>query len=258
MRLAKTILMLVCVMGAAVSQAATWTVTTGSQQARLVELFTSEGCSSCPPADGWLSGLKRQPDLFESLVPVAYHVTYWDYLGWEDTLGLKAHDDRHRRQAADANAAVYTPGVFLQGREWRHWRRHSEVPADHAALHVGVLRANAQGGTVNVSFAPVAGVKVTEPEVFVTYLRMDQSTHVRAGENRGRELKHDFVAGAVASRPMQRQADLWRASVPLPPSGRADAVAVWIKEATGVVLQAGGGYLSVDTERSTPAAALPD
>ncbi|MEM1433200.1 MAG: DUF1223 domain-containing protein, partial [Pseudomonadota bacterium] len=149
-------------------------MTSPAQQAQLVELFTSEGCSSCPPADRWLSSLKGQPELFRSVVPVAYHVTYWDYLGWEDTLGLAAHDQRHRRQAAFAGSGVYTPGVFRQGKEWRSWRRHSRGMMPAGARSVGELTARGADGRITVSFTPEPGVKVLSPEVFVTFLRMDQ------------------------------------------------------------------------------------
>ncbi len=231
------------ILTAGVSQAATWHVYSDTRQAQLVELFTSEGCSSCPPADGWLSSLKTQPQLFRSVVPVAYHVTYWDYLGWEDTLGLPAHDARHRSQAAFANSAVYTPGVFLQGREWRSWRRHPEGPMPAAADEVGELRAEADNGRIQVTFTPAPGIRVNAPEVFVTYLRMNETTQVRAGENRGRELTHDFVAGAVARERLQLESGVWQVTLPEPPAQDADAVAVWVKQADGTLLQASGGYL---------------
>lgn len=70
-----------------VAWASNWSVESPPEQAYLLELFTSQGCSSCPPADAWLSRLKQDPELFKRVVPVAYHVTYWDYLGWKDPFG---------------------------------------------------------------------------------------------------------------------------------------------------------------------------
>ncbi len=68
----------------------------GPAQTALVELYTSEGCSSCPPADHYLSGLARDPGLWKQFVPVAFHVDYWDQLGWTDRLASAQYSDRQR------------------------------------------------------------------------------------------------------------------------------------------------------------------
>src|SRR3977135_776940 len=60
----------------------------------LIELYTSEGCSSCPPAEEWMSGLKNQPRLWQDIVPVAFHVDYWDHLGWKDSFASKIWNER--------------------------------------------------------------------------------------------------------------------------------------------------------------------
>ena len=67
-----------------VSPAAPVTFASTARQTSLLELYTSEGCSSCPPAEAWLSGLKDNPGLWRDFVPVAFHVDYWNYLGWRD------------------------------------------------------------------------------------------------------------------------------------------------------------------------------
>ena len=91
----------------------------------LVELFTSEGCSSCPPADRWLSELKHDERIWDRLVPVAFHVDYWDYIGWPDRFATKAFGERQRNYARGGNvASVYTPGFVVHGEEWRGWFRY--------------------------------------------------------------------------------------------------------------------------------------
>jgi hypothetical protein len=99
----------------------------------LLELYTSEGCSSCPPADRWLSTLRDDPRLWRLVVPVAFHVDYWDYLGWRDRFADPAHAERQRTLAGQGLlSTVYTPGLVLDGKEWRactvgggcSWRRH--------------------------------------------------------------------------------------------------------------------------------------
>src|SRR5947207_2933082 len=79
---------------------ATTTFTSGETAATLVELFTSEGCSSCPPADAWMSRLKRNPDLWKAIVPAVFHVDYWDRLGWPDRFARPEFTRRQRLYAS--------------------------------------------------------------------------------------------------------------------------------------------------------------
>src|SRR6266480_7047743 len=92
----------------------------GAQKTHLLELFTSEGCSSCPPAEAWLSKLKAQPRLWKDFVPLAFHVDYWDHLGWRDPFAAKEWTARqHQYSASWKSESVYTPGFVLDGREWQ-------------------------------------------------------------------------------------------------------------------------------------------
>ena len=88
----------------------------------LLELYTSEGCSSCPPADRWVSKLRDDPRLWHEVVPVAFHVDYWDYIGWPDRFASPAFGARQREYARTRHVStVYTPGLVLAGEEWRSW-----------------------------------------------------------------------------------------------------------------------------------------
>src|SRR6476660_686425 len=73
------------------------TFESGDTQSMLIELFTSEGCSSCPPAEKWLSALKSNQDLWKKIVPVAFHVDYWDRLGWRDRFAKPDFTSRQQR-----------------------------------------------------------------------------------------------------------------------------------------------------------------
>lgn len=98
--------------------AATCSATSGATRNRLIELYTSEGCSSCPPADRWLSQLPRD----FGVVPLAFHVDYWDRLGWKDRFAQAAFSQRQR----DRNRGfgwVYTPQLMLDGEDFRSWHR---------------------------------------------------------------------------------------------------------------------------------------
>jgi len=85
---------------------------------RVIELYTSEGCSSCPPADRWLAALASQPQLWARYVPLAFHVDYWDALGWPDRFASRRHTARQRAYARNGRLSqVYTPAFVVGGNE---------------------------------------------------------------------------------------------------------------------------------------------
>src|SRR5438045_6028499 len=113
------------------------TFESGPKKVQLLELFTSEGCSSCPPAEEMLGRLVSDPRLWREFVPVAFHVDYWDRLGWKDPFASAEWTKRQRLYAANWNAEnVYTPAFVLNGREWRD----ASVPAINSE-GPGVLKA---------------------------------------------------------------------------------------------------------------------
>src|SRR5882724_9692041 len=110
------------------AQPPTLTFQSSQKQTTLLELYSSEGCSSCPPAETWFSRLKESPGLWKDFVPVAFHVDYWDYLGWRDPWSSKTFTDRqHAYARAWRSDSVYTPGFVLNGKEWRTWSRSQSV-----------------------------------------------------------------------------------------------------------------------------------
>jgi len=125
------------------------------RQTALLELFSSEGCSSCPPAESWLSQLKQKPELWSDFVPVAFHVDYWDYLGWRDKWASQQFSDRQRDYAqAWGSDSAYTPGFVLNGKEWRSWFGLRNVPTG-SQTKVGVLRIVSEDANHwSVSFVP--------------------------------------------------------------------------------------------------------
>ncbi len=220
-----------------------WSAASSAEQSQLVELFTSQGCSSCPSADRWLSALKKREDLWRGVVPVAWHVTYWDYLGWRDPFALEANDRRQRRLAAGIRAGVYTPGVFRNGAEWRSWRTTSSGWSPGETLTVGILSAQGDDHRVQVQFQPATDMGLDQPRVELVFLRTGLRTPVKAGENRGRELAHDFIAGDVTSVPMRAQDGHWVAEIAASPNSDSEAVALWVIDQQGNYLQATGGWL---------------
>ena len=217
----------------------------GPGRVALLELYTSEGCSSCPPADRWLRELKSDPRLWKDFVPVAFHVDYWDYIGWRDRFARPAFSQRQRRYAADGRAStVYTPGFFQNGEEWRGWFRGNAPRFD--AAPAGVLSLTRHGDRVSVRFEP-HDHKHGDLDLRIAILGMDLETVVRAGENRGRTLRHDFVVLDLISRPLTKEDDGYSASAALPALAEGparQALVAWVsRRGDQAPIQTVGGSL---------------
>ena len=227
----------------------------------LLELYTSEGCSSCPPAETWLSRLKDDPRLWRDFVPVAFHVDYWDNLGWKDRFASAASTARQRNYGVRwGGETIYTPEFVLDGREWRG--RGEPPPPPGRGTDPGALAASVQenGRAVRVSFTPATRPQAAR-EVCVTLLGFNLQSAVKAGENRGRALTHDFVALGwekkvlVVNGTSGRQEAVFRLPEPPRDAGRL-AVAVWVAEAgTSAPEQAVGGWV---TTAAAPGVAKSD
>jgi hypothetical protein len=161
----------------------------GENQVQVIELFTSEGCSSCPPAERWLSGLKNHPQLWTDIVPIAFHVDYWDDLGWQDPYSSTAFSLRQRVYYAHGNLnAVYTPAVLVYGQEWRAWRNQGLAQYNKA---VGRLSVQLKGNRLKARFK--TGPIKSEYNLNIALLGMNIRIPINAGENAGKTLSHDFV-----------------------------------------------------------------
>jgi len=215
----------------------------------LLELFTSEGCSSCPPAEKWFSGLKEAPELWKQFVPVAFHVDYWDYLGWRDPWASKAFSDRQRAYAQLWRGdSIYTPGFVLDGQEWRVWSRPKNGPPV-SGRKAGVLRVSSTDlKHWQVSFSPV-GRGAGDYEVHAAMLANDLISDVKAGENQGRRLNHDFVVTIMTTQSLKVQGDKLEGEFELKPAkaqgAKRLALAVWVTPLGSLQpIQAVGGWLS--------------
>jgi hypothetical protein len=163
----------------------------------LLELYTSEGCSSCPPADRWLSRLLREGPGTDAVVPLAFHVDYWDRLGWKDRFASPRFTERQYALARQAGSrAVYTPGVFLNFAELRSW---ASKGFDETLKAITSQPARAD---IRLEVQPPAGSRLPiradfrAPEgsrAFIALFENRLSTDVKAGENVGATLGHDYV-----------------------------------------------------------------
>ena len=184
------------------AQAQKCSARSGDKTTVLVELYTSEGCNSCPPADRWLSDLgKKYPS--ELVVPLALHVDYWDYIGWKDPYAKREFSQRQRRLSQLQRASfVYTPQVLVQGVDFRDWggstferavtRLHAR-PAG-ARLELEILAATPDALQARVLATILDPAQAADAGLYVAAYENRLKSRVTAGENSGRLLQHDHVA----------------------------------------------------------------
>ena len=161
-----------------------------AQVVPVVELYTSEGCNSCPPADRWLSKLKAD----SATVALAFHVDYWDRLGWKDRFASAAHTQRQAQQQSSNGARFsYTPQVVVDGSDRKDWYDLAAPPAQPTARAAAVaLTLERSGDRIRATVTPVAAA----PARLAAYWAVTEQGHVtavKAGENQGVTLRHDHV-----------------------------------------------------------------
>ena len=216
-------------------------------QVALVELYTSEGCSSCPPADHWMSALKTDKRLWTTLVPVAFHVDYWDYIGWPDRFASPEYSSRHRDYHRHAGLrSVYTPGFLVRGEEWRGWFRYPTLNLDKPpAAGVITIDIAADDKRINARYDAKSSQAL---ELHIAVLGFDIKTDVRAGENDGRVLEHDFVVLGYQRAAMTDNESHHLASTSMPElveNPQRRALAAWITRlGHPAPIQAAGGWLT--------------
>ena len=194
----------------------------------VVELFTSQGCSSCPPADALLGELARRGDV----VALGFHISYWDSLGWKDPLSSRSSTDRQKTYARRFHTPVYTPQIVVDG-------TNEMVGSDRDAV-LGALRAARPQAKAPVSFA--ADRRLVEigqgeggGEVLLVRFLQQQTTDVAAGENAGRTLRD---ANGVRSLATLGAWDGARREFAIEPPGAGEGLAVIVQAPDGHILGA--------------------
>jgi len=171
-------------------------ITSAAAKTPLVELYTSEGCSSCPPADEWLRALGASLGGELRAVPLAFHVDYWDYLGWADPFAKPAFTARQRRIAANNRSGVYTPALVVDGREARRGRKAlraikvANAQTAAARIEVRVSRSGDDRIEARIELDNQSGAAI---DAHLAVYESNITRRIGAGENHGRTLRHDFV-----------------------------------------------------------------
>jgi hypothetical protein len=218
------------------------------ERTALLELYTSEGCSSCPPAEAWLSGLKDSPRLWKDFAPVAFHVDYWNYLGWKDAWSDAEFSERQRSYAQLWHSEnIYTPEFVLNGKEWHNWLTGKNGPKSDGEK-VGVLTV-ASGDTkvwrVNFNPAKDSGARY---EIHAALLAGGIVSDVKAGENSGRQLQHDFAVVELLQIGMRNSNGVAKGRFIINATksnvGTTRALVVWVTQVDELQpIQATGGWL---------------
>lgn len=219
--------------------------------ASLLELYSSEGCSSCPPAEAWTNQLKNAPSLWKDIFPVVFHVDYWDGLGWPDRFARAEYTQRQRDYAARLGQdSVYTPEFIANGSEWRRsWLSGYDLPSrgieksGELSLTVGEKEKR-----VSARYLPGPSVPAQQLALNVALLGFNLVTDVKQGENGGRTLEHDFVVLGFKSTPLIADSVAGFRAAPMEIKSSTDdapgAVVAWVSAPDGSILQVAGGWLS--------------
>ena len=208
-------------------------------QVNMLEVYTSQGCSSCPPAERWMSTFKQDERLWKQLVPMNFHVDYWDYLGWKDPYASSVFTQRQRDyKALKLSTTVATPGFMYSGMGWNGWFRGRSVPVKPYKA-IGVLSAEFgiadkdQKNRARIQFNPVIDLP-TQLQVHVAVLGFDQITQVPRGENSGKKLPHDFVVLAYNRGELNLDKGTFNSELKIPDASQftsaKQALVFWVSE----------------------------
>lgn len=238
-RLPMYVALAVALVAPAVSAADRCSVKSSVEVVPLVELYTSEGCSSCPPADRWLSKNYGQGGANF----LAFHVDYWDDIGWPDRFASGAYSQRQRQRVhAAGGQSVYTPQVMVGSQVSAPWRSASGFEQTLAGARgkadAGLaLRLEPVDGETQVRIGAARSDGSSKPaQVWLAQYVDNQTTQVRAGENRGATLHHDRIVRrlwgpwALDAKPLSKQQLI-------PSQSGAWGLVAFVQDAQGRTLQ---------------------
>lgn len=207
-RFVRFVLAVVLLAASGAALAAQCSASSAERRVPLLELYTSEGCNSCPPTDRWFSALPENGLTTRQVVALAFHVDYWNYLGWRDPFSKAEYSER-QRSASIRNKArfVYTPQLLLDGRDYRRAIFLDDI-ADRvnaigrekpaAAIRLEQVVDGSNALLVQGEIAVKDGTQRAHARAYVTLYENRLSNQIAAGENRGKRLEHDFVVRALS------------------------------------------------------------
>lgn len=204
----------------------------------LLELYTSESCSSCPAAEKWLNSFRESDLLWKKVIPLEFHVDYWNHLNWRDPFSKGIFTQRQYAYNKVLKSGVYTPQVISNGENEPYWR--FKKPKFHEGYSSYIL---------NVDFDEVSGVakiEINKGEDLICYGALMKNTEIRSitsGENSGRKLVHEFVVINLRSSKMESARSLNTCQLQFDKKKleKSKSIAFWVSDPkTLKVLQAVG------------------
>lgn len=160
------------------------------EQTHLLELYTSQSCSSCPPAERWMNDLEKRAGIWKSFIPISFHVTYWNHLSWKDKFSQDKFTLRQREYARANGTGLFTPQVTLDGQNFSSWSGFSDK--NLSSQKVGILKVKIDNNKAQVHFHREQGKG--DLLCYGAYMKSGFSTKIPAGENSGKILNEKFVA----------------------------------------------------------------
>ncbi len=174
------------------------TVYSGTYQSTVVELYTSQGCSSCPPADKWFAALTAASRQELNILALAFHVDYWDYIGWKDRFADSKHTSRQRQLGINnRQRSIYTPGFFVDGEEAKGTRnvlskiRQNKSKKSPIHLKLSVSR-NQHSLMIELETTAIRAERNALQHRYFVY-ENKLSNDIKRGENEGKVLNHEQV-----------------------------------------------------------------
>lgn len=180
------------------SIAETFKASSAKHPVALIELYTSQGCSSCPPAEEWLGELDKIGIDSNQAVPLALHVNYWDYIGWKDEFAKEYFTKRqYQYRRANHSSSVYTPQIMFNGGDVRRVALHNSLAKlrqQNAVVAFDVVAKTVEDKKLNIAIDfkridPVA----KNSNLVVVLAESNMLKAIKSGENAGRTLKHSHV-----------------------------------------------------------------
>ena len=226
----------------------TQTIVSPPHRVALLELYTSEGCNSCPPAEEWVGQLEKKGLGADKVIPIALHVDYWDYLGWRDIYADPRHSQRQRQHVLrNKLATAYTPQLILNGKDLRPSRllesRLKKINATTATVEIHLAATQTESNDVTVKARIKRnGNTATGSNLYLALVADKITSRIKAGENAGRRLVHHYVVrkllGPIAlpgDEPFSVHQKSFSLRKAVAPSGLA--IVAFVEDSRGSILQ---------------------
>lgn len=214
----------------------------------LLELYTSEGCNSCPPAEKWLGQLEGKGYGSDKVIPITLHVDYWDYLGWRDIYADPRHSQRQQQHVLrNSLSTAYTPQLILDGKNLRPSRllasRLKKINSDTAEVEIRLSASPIKNNQLTVTshiISAKTGLSRAE-KLFLVLVEDDINSKIKAGENAGRTLKHHSVTRSFLNPvPLNNSAETKVEkvfSIPRNSNPRNLSIVAFVEAEPGIILQ---------------------